>query len=129
MWGVCRHLINSLKIRFTLLAFQTAFEYLKIKSFQSVLDCFGSKTFSVCINLQFVSGAKMQVTPSSSSAWLKSNERSKDSLGLVGTIGQQGADEQLLATPGGKVKRSVPMDVNTVNLSAYMRREKETCSL
>lgn len=93
------------------------------------MDCFGSKTFSVCINLQFVSGAKMQVTPSSSSAWFKSNERSKDSLGLVGTIGQQGADEQLLATPGGKVKRSVPMDVNTVNLSAYMRREKETCSL
>lgn len=81
------------------------------------------------INLQFVNWAKMQATPSSSSAWFKSNERSKDSLGLVGTIGQQGADEQLLATPGGKVKRSVPMDVNTVNLSAYMHKEKETCSL
>lgn len=48
-----------------------------------------------------------------------------DSLGLVRTVGQQGADEQLLTTSGCEMKRSVPMYVNTVDLSAYMHKEEE----
>lgn len=49
-----------------------------------------------------------------------------DLPGLVCTIRQQRADQQLLAISSGNMKRSVSIHIDAVNLPACVRREEET---